>query len=123
MAISLKRYVDITSGVGAGVGVAARLLIGRFFSTNPLIPTNSSIDFDSADAVSTYFGSTSDEYLRAVFNKSLDLKQKVMCLSHLCKWFIEYRKRLSNDVRQAIKTVSPQYFLSLYRFLKVKLNI
>lgn len=67
MAISITRYVDITSGVGGGAGVRKRELIARIFSTNPLIPTKSFIEFNSADEVLTYFGSTSEEYKRAAF--------------------------------------------------------
>lgn len=67
MSISLKRYVDITSGVGAGANIGNRKLIGRIFDNNPLIPTSAYVEFDSADEVSTYFGSTSPEYARAVF--------------------------------------------------------
>lgn len=67
MAISLKRYVDITSGVGAGIVVGRRKLVGRFFDDNNLIPTGSYVEFDSADDVATYFGSGSEEYARAAF--------------------------------------------------------
>lgn len=67
MAISINRYVDITSGVGGTGGVRTRELVGRIFSTNQLIPTQSFIEFTSADEVATYFGSTSEEYKRAVF--------------------------------------------------------
>lgn len=67
MAISFSRYVDITSGVGGGAGVRQRDLIGRLFSTNQLIPTKSLIEFDNADDVGTYFGTTSEEYKRAAF--------------------------------------------------------
>ena len=41
MAISINRYVDITSGVGGTGGVRTRELVGRIFSTNQLIPTQS----------------------------------------------------------------------------------
>lgn len=67
MSISLRRYVDITSGVGAGVNVGERQLIGRFFDDNALIPTNSHVEFTSADDVLSYFGSSSLEYARAAF--------------------------------------------------------
>jgi hypothetical protein len=67
MAISFKRYVDITSGVGGGAGVRLRDLIGRLFSTNSLIPTESMIEFTELADVGTYFGTTSEEYLRASF--------------------------------------------------------
>lgn len=82
MAISFSRFVDITSGVGAGAGVRARDLIGRIFSTNPLIPTGSVVEFESADAVLTYFGSDSDEYAIAAFyfgwiSKNIKKAQKI----------------------------------------------
>jgi len=67
MAISIKKYVDITSGLG-GVSVAQRReLIGRLFTNNILVPTGSFIEFDSAQEVGDYFGTSSAEYLRAVF--------------------------------------------------------
>lgn len=67
MPISMNRYVDITSGVAGNAGIATRDLIGRFPTTNPLAPTGTILEFNSADEVSDYFGSTSEEYLRAVF--------------------------------------------------------
>lgn len=67
MAISFKKYIDITSGVGGGAGVRDRDLITRIFSSNPLIPVNSFLELDSADDVANYFGSQSEEYKRAVF--------------------------------------------------------
>ncbi|MGJ0509059.1 MAG: DUF3383 domain-containing protein [Methylocystis sp.] len=67
MAINFRKYVDITSGIGAGASVARRDLIGRLFSTNPLIPTKSLIEFDDIESVLAYFGSTSEEYKRAAF--------------------------------------------------------
>lgn len=67
MAISFKRYVDITSGVGGGAGVRLRDLILRLFSTSTLVPADAVIEMDTADEVGSYFGTTSAEYLRAVF--------------------------------------------------------
>jgi len=67
MAISFTRYVAITSGVGGGVGVRVRDLILRLFSTNTLVPAGTVIEMDNATDVGTYFGTTSPEYLRAVF--------------------------------------------------------
>lgn len=68
MAIDLSRYVDITSGVGAGTTVSPRELIGRIFSINPLIPPAvAPLEFTSAAAVGVYFGTSSEEYLRALF--------------------------------------------------------
>lgn len=67
MAISFKRYVDITSGVGGGVGVRLRDLILRLFTTSTLVPEKTVIEMDNATDVGSYFGLTSPEYLRAVF--------------------------------------------------------
>jgi len=67
MAISITRYVDIISGVVAGVQVLARELICRVITTNPLLPPNTLIELESSDEVAEYFGSTSREYLRAAF--------------------------------------------------------
>lgn len=67
MSISIKRYVDIVSGVGAGAAVAQRELIGRLFSDNPKIPADAVVEFDSASDVSAFFGGASEEYKRAAF--------------------------------------------------------
>lgn len=67
MPISITKYVDITSGVGGAASFDTRELIARIFTTNPLVPTNSVITFETADEVLDYFGSSSDEYKRAVF--------------------------------------------------------
>lgn len=67
MAISITRYVDIISSVGAGTTVPRRKLIGRMFTQNDLVPTGSFINFTSADDVGTWFGFSSDEYARAAF--------------------------------------------------------
>lgn len=67
MSIKLNRYVDITSGVGAGENVGDRQLIGRFFTENTLVPTGGQVEFTNADDVEIYFGSNSTEYARAVF--------------------------------------------------------
>lgn len=67
MAISFRKYVDIVSGIGAGAAVRRRDLIGRIFSTNPLIPTKSLVEFDDVESVGEYFGTDSDEYKRASF--------------------------------------------------------
>jgi len=67
MSINIARYVDVTSGVGAGSVVPTRDLVGRFFTANDLVPPQSFISFDSAQAVGSYFGTASEEYKRAVF--------------------------------------------------------
>lgn len=65
MSISFKKYIDIVSGVGGSGNVRARDLIGRIFTTNPLLPTKSFIEMTSAEDVGNYFGFTSEEYKRA----------------------------------------------------------
>jgi hypothetical protein len=65
VAISFTRYIDITSGVGGAGAVKARDLILRVFTTNPLVPALSFVEFETAAEVESYFGSTSEEYLRA----------------------------------------------------------
>lgn len=67
MSISLTRYVDITSGIGGAAVVPTRDLVGRFFTANNLLPPQSFISFTSAAEVGSYFGLSSEEYLRAVF--------------------------------------------------------
>jgi hypothetical protein len=82
MAISFDRYIKVTSGVGGAPVVARRELIGRLFTTNELAPTNTIIEFGSADEVLDYFGSSSEEYKRAVFyfsrvSKNITVPQKI----------------------------------------------
>jgi hypothetical protein len=67
MPISFTKYVDITSGVGGATAVRQRDLIGRIFTTNPLVPTKTVVEFDTLEDVGTYFGTSSNEYLRARF--------------------------------------------------------
>jgi hypothetical protein len=65
--IPMKRYVDITSGVGGGSGVRLRDLILRLFTNNELVPPATQVEFSDADSVLAYFGAASVEYLRAAF--------------------------------------------------------
>lgn len=65
MTIPINEYVSITSGVGGVAQVAQRELIGRIFSTNALIPPQQILFFRSLTSVGNYFGTTSEEYLRA----------------------------------------------------------
>lgn len=67
MAISIKRYIDIVSGVGGGVGVRRRDLILRLFTANEKVPAGAVVEMTSAADVGAYFGTTSPEYLRALF--------------------------------------------------------
>lgn len=67
MAINMNQYVDIVSGVGVGTVVPRRELIGRLFTTNPLLPPGTyAQEFTSASEVGTYYGTDSEEYKRAV---------------------------------------------------------
>lgn len=65
MSISIKKYVDITSGVGAGATVKERELILRLFTTNVKVPAGVVMEFTDINDVATTFGTTSEEYKRA----------------------------------------------------------
>jgi len=67
MSISIRKYVDIVSGVGAGASVRQRDLIGNLFTTNTKVPIDTRIEMTDADSAGTFFGTTSVEYLRAAF--------------------------------------------------------
>jgi hypothetical protein len=67
MAISITRYVDIISSVGAGSSVPRRSLTGRIFTQNELVPTDGFISFTNAAEVGSWFGTSSPEYSRAVY--------------------------------------------------------
>lgn len=66
MAISQKRYIDITSGVGGQPAAAERELIARLLTTNPLASYGSVMEFTSLDNVGLQFGTNSAEYAFAV---------------------------------------------------------
>lgn len=65
MSISIKKYVDITSGVGAGAAVKERELIMRIFTSNPLVPAGSVMEMTELNDVITTFGADSEEAKRA----------------------------------------------------------
>lgn len=65
MAISFKKYISITSGVGAGASVQQRELITRLFTNSDQLPTGSFIEVTTLDDVAAYFGTDSEEYRRA----------------------------------------------------------
>lgn len=67
MSIRFSKYVRIVSGVGGSSGVQQRELIGRLISSDPRIDPSSALEFNDAASVGEYFGTTSPEYLRAVF--------------------------------------------------------
>ena len=65
--IAFTKYVDITSGVGGSTQVARRELIGRIFTTNELVPTDTVLEFTELEDVASYFGTASEEYKRSSF--------------------------------------------------------
>ncbi len=67
MAISISRYVSITSGLEGVSQIGNRSLGALVISINPLVPTGVFLSFTSAAAVGTYFGTGSGEYARAVY--------------------------------------------------------
>jgi len=67
MAISISKYVDIVSGVGGSGTVRQRDLIGRIFTDNPRVPSDSIVELTTAADAASYFGSSSEEYRRALF--------------------------------------------------------
>lgn len=67
MAVTINKYVEITSGVGGGARVRQRDLIGRIFTANVKVPADAIVEVTSAEDAATYFGSTSEEYKRAAF--------------------------------------------------------
>jgi hypothetical protein len=82
MAISLSNYVNITSGVGGATAVSSRNLGGMVITDNALCPTGAMLGFSTASSVGDYFGTTSEEYARAVFyfgwiSKNISQPQKL----------------------------------------------
>jgi hypothetical protein len=82
MAISIKKYVPITSGVAGGSPATRRELILRIFTTNPLLPTNSLIDFTDSSQAAAFFGDASVEFYRSrqyfsFISKDLRSPQKI----------------------------------------------
>lgn len=67
MAISFKKYIDITSGVGGGASVRDRDLILRVFSSNIYLPPHEVVEMESLDDVKNYFPSGSSEIDLASF--------------------------------------------------------
>lgn len=66
MAISFKKYVRITSGVGGGASVRTRDLILRVMTASMLIGADEVLEFTSATDVGDFFGTSTEEYRRAV---------------------------------------------------------
>lgn len=73
--ISMSRYINIVSGVGAGAAVAQRQLILRLITQNTVLPPGIVFESQNAAAVGAYFGMTSEEYYRALAYFSFVSKQ------------------------------------------------
>ena len=86
MPVSFSRYVDITSGIGAGASVSTRNLGALIVTNNPLVPTNTLVTFTSAAQVGQYFGTTGEEYARAVFYFGW-VSKAITTPSQLSFWF------------------------------------
>lgn len=85
MPIAQTKYIHIISTAGAVPTVSQRELIGRVFSSNYLIPTNTVVEFDGGAStalseIGNYFGVTSAEYGFAIkyfaFESKKGLKPK-----------------------------------------------
>lgn len=69
MSIRFTKYIDITSVVGGASQVAERQWCARVFTTNPLVPPSSVLQFSGpsmAADVGAFFGTSSEEYARAL---------------------------------------------------------
>lgn len=66
MAIRFTKYVNITSVVGAAAQVPQRQWCARVFTTNHMVGPNSILQFASAGDVGEFFGTSSEEYDRAI---------------------------------------------------------
>ena len=62
MAIDIKKYVDVASGLGARSPASRRTLIANVFTRNDKVAHRGLVTFASADEVMDYFGSKSAEY-------------------------------------------------------------
>lgn len=82
MSISIKKYVDITSGVGGASAVKERELILRLFTTNTMVPAGVVLEMTTINDVAEFFGTDSEEYERAsmyfsFISKSLTQAKKI----------------------------------------------
>lgn len=110
MAISFNKYVSITSAVGGSSSVSRRDLIARIFTTNPLVPSNTVLEFTTIEDVANYFGTTSEEYKRSAaylgwVSKSISKAKKISFFN----WAEENKAPLIFGATgaQAISTYTP----------------
>lgn len=100
--IRQDRYVDITSGVGAGAAVGVRQLIMRLISEDTRIAPSEIKEFNSPDEVLAFFGAGSQEYKRALryfkfVSKSI-VSPKTMSV---VRW-------INRPIAPSIKGITPQ---------------
>ncbi|CAH6969422.1 conserved hypothetical protein [Vibrio chagasii] len=67
MPISSNKYVAISSVVGGAAAGGARQLTLRLITTNPNVPSGTTLSFSDDASVGDYFGFESEEYKRAQF--------------------------------------------------------
>lgn len=87
MAIPQTKYINIISAVGGTSQVSQRDLMGRVFTSNPIVPYGAVIEFTGLDSVGKYFGITSNEYIFAqkyfgYVSKSGNMAQKISFALH-----------------------------------------
>lgn len=86
MAITIKKYVDITSGVGGASQVKERELILRLMTPSSDVATNEVLEMTTLDDVKTKFGVDSEEYKRAAqyfgFISKLVTKPRKISFAH-----------------------------------------
>lgn len=82
MAITMRKYVDITSGVGGASQVKGRELIARLFSSSPMLSPQTAYELTTVEDVAALFGVSSDEYASAAMyfgtiSKSITKPRKI----------------------------------------------
>lgn len=86
MSISIKKYVDITSGVGGSAAVKERELILRLFTKDTKVPAGVVMEFTDINDVAATFGTASEEYKRAAlyfgFVSKIITKAKKIAFAH-----------------------------------------
>jgi len=86
MSISIKKYVDITSGIGAGATVKERELILRLFTDKLVVPAGVVLEITDLNDVADKFGTDSEEYARAAlyfgYVSKITTKAKKISFAH-----------------------------------------
>ena len=114
MAISIKKYINIVSGVGAGTSVRTKDLILRIFTQSQFISPNTVIECESAEDVAGVFGYGSEEHKRATFyfsyiSKTITAPKK-----------ISFFRDTTDDVDMAIFGESKNQMFETYSNVGVK---